>query len=53
VRDQAIRLWWPTAVFVVVAVLVVVAARAAGAAGPGMAAVAEAGWLAVAFYPTG
>ena len=43
VRDRAMRLWWPTTVFVTVAILAVVAARAAGA---DPAAVAEAGWLA-------
>ena len=43
VRDRVMRLWWPTTVFVVVAILAVVAARAAGA---NPAAVAEAGWLA-------
>ena len=43
VRDRAMRLWWPTAVFVVVAVLAV---TAAGAAGVSRAELAEAGWLA-------
>ncbi|MGE5132224.1 MAG: acyltransferase family protein [Gemmatimonadota bacterium] len=43
VRDRAVRLCWPTAVFVVAGILAVVAARAAGA---DTAAVAEAGWLA-------
>jgi len=43
VRDRAMRLWWPTAVFVVVGILAVVAARAAGA---DPAKVGEAGWLA-------
>jgi len=43
VRDRAMRLWWPTTVFVTVAILAVVAARASGA---DPAAVAEAGWLA-------
>jgi fucose 4-O-acetylase-like acetyltransferase len=43
VRERAMRLWWPTAVFVAVAILGVVVARAAGA---NSAAVAEAGWLA-------
>jgi fucose 4-O-acetylase-like acetyltransferase len=43
VRDRAMRLWWPTAVFVVVGILAVAAARAAGA---DPAEVAEAGWLA-------
>ncbi len=42
VRDRAMRLWWPTTVFVAVAILAVVAARAAGA---DTAVVAEAGWL--------
>ena len=45
VRDRAMRLLWPTAVFVVVAVLAVTAARAAGG---GLAEIAEASWL-VAF----
>ena len=31
VRDRVMRLWWPTAVFVVAGILVVVGARAAGA----------------------
>ena len=43
VRDRFMRLWWPTAVFVVAGILVVVGARAAGA-DPGE--VDEAGWLA-------
>jgi fucose 4-O-acetylase-like acetyltransferase len=43
VRERAMRLWWPTVVFVAVAILAVVVARAAGA---NSAAVAEAGWLA-------
>lgn len=42
VRDRAMRLLWPTAVFVVVAVLAVMAARAAGG---GLAEIAEASWL--------
>jgi fucose 4-O-acetylase-like acetyltransferase len=42
VRDRAMRLLWPTAVYVVVMALAVAAARAAGA---GPAEVAEAGWL--------
>ena len=41
-RERAMRLLWPTAVYVLVAVLAVVAARAAGA---GPAELAEAGWL--------
>jgi len=43
VRDRAMRLWWPTAVFLVAAVLAVTAATAAGAS---RAELAEAGWLA-------
>jgi len=42
VRDRAMRLLWPTAVYVLVAVLAVTAATAAGA---GRAETAEAGWL--------
>jgi len=42
VRDRAMRLLWPTAVFVLVAVLAV---TAAGAAGVRPAEIAEAGWL--------
>jgi fucose 4-O-acetylase-like acetyltransferase len=42
VRDRAMRLLWPTAVYVVVAVAAVEVARAAGAPA---AEVAEAGWL--------
>ena len=42
VRDRAMRLLWPTAVYVVVAVAAVGVARAAGAPA---AEVAEAGWL--------
>jgi fucose 4-O-acetylase-like acetyltransferase len=42
VRDRVMRLWWPTAVFVVAGILAVVAAQAAGA---GRAELAEAGWL--------
>lgn len=42
VRDRAMRLLWPTAVFVVVGVLAVTVARAAGAPAN---EVAEAGWL--------
>ena len=42
VRDRAMGLWWPTAVFVVFASLAAVAAMAAGA---NPAVVAEAGWL--------
>jgi len=42
VRDRAMRLLWPTAVYVVVMVLAVAVARAAGA---GPAQIAEAGWL--------
>lgn len=42
VRDRALRLLWPTAVYIVVAVVAVVVARAAGAPA---AEVAEAGWL--------
>jgi hypothetical protein len=47
VRDRAMRLWWQTAVFVVVGVLAV---TAAGAAGVGRAELAHASWLA-AFLP--
>jgi membrane-associated protease RseP (regulator of RpoE activity) len=43
VRDRAMRLWWPTAVFVVAGILAVVVARAAGV---GAAQLAQAGWLA-------
>ena len=43
VRDRAMRLWWPTALFLVVAVLAV---AAAGAAGAGRAEVGQACWLA-------
>ena len=42
VRDRAMRLWWPTAVFVVVAVLAVAVAEAAGVS---RAEIAEVGWL--------
>jgi fucose 4-O-acetylase-like acetyltransferase len=42
VRDRAMRLLWPTAVFVVVAVMAVTAARAAGVS---LAEIAEASWL--------
>jgi fucose 4-O-acetylase-like acetyltransferase len=42
VRDRAMRLLWPTAVYVVVAVLGVTVARAAGA---GPSEIAQAGWL--------
>jgi fucose 4-O-acetylase-like acetyltransferase len=42
VRDRALRLLWPTAVFVVVMVLAVIAAKAAGVPS---AEIAEAGWL--------
>ncbi len=42
VQDRAMRLWWPTSVFVVVAVLAVMIAQAAGVR---PAEVAEAGWL--------
>ena len=42
VRDRAMRLLWPTAVFVVVAVLAVTAARAAGVS---LAEIAGASWL--------
>jgi len=42
VRDRAMRLLWPTAVYVVVMVVAVMVARAAGA---GPAEIAEAGWL--------
>jgi hypothetical protein len=42
VRDRAMRLLWPTAVYVVVMVLAVTLARAAGAPA---AEVADAGWL--------
>ena len=42
VRDRVVRLMWPTAVYVAVAVAAVTAARAAGAPA---AEVAEAGWL--------
>ena len=41
-RDRAMRLLWPTTVYLVVAVLAVAAARAAGAS---PAEIAEAGWL--------
>ncbi len=43
VRDRAMRLWWPTALFLVVAVLAVIAAAAAGA---GRAELGQACWLA-------
>jgi len=43
VRDRAMRLWWPTAVFVMGGILAVVAARAPGV---GAAELAQAGWLA-------
>ena len=43
VRDRAMRLWWPTAVFVVAGIL---AAAVATAAGVGAAELAQAGWLA-------
>jgi len=43
VRDRAMRLWWPTALFLVVAVLAVTAAAAAGA---GRAELGQACWLA-------
>lgn len=43
VRDRAMRLWWPTALFLVVAVLAV---AAAGAAGAGRAELGQACWLA-------
>ncbi len=43
VRDRAMRLWWPTALFLVVAVLAVAAAEAAGA---GRAELGQACWLA-------
>ena len=43
VRDRAMRLWWPTAVFVVAGILAAAAARAAGV---GAAELAQAGWLA-------
>ncbi len=43
VRDRAMRLWWPTALFLVVAVLAVAAAAAAGA---GRAELGQACWLA-------
>ena len=42
VRDRAMRLWWPAAVFVVVAVLAVAVAEAAGVS---RAEIAEVGWL--------
>ena len=42
VRDRAMRLWWPTAVFVVAGILAVAVARAAGV---GAAELAQAGWL--------
>jgi fucose 4-O-acetylase-like acetyltransferase len=42
VRDRVLRLLWPTAVYIVVAVAAVAVARAAGAPA---AEVAEAGWL--------
>jgi len=42
VRDRAMRLWWPTAVFVVAAVLAVAVAEAAGVS---RAEIAEVGWL--------
>ena len=42
VRDRVMRLLWPTAVYVVVAVAAMAAARAAGAPA---AEIAEAGWL--------
>ena len=42
VRDRAMRLWWPTAVFLVVAVLAVAVAEAAGVS---RAEIAEVGWL--------
>jgi len=43
VRDRAMRLWWPTALFLVVAVLAV---TAAGAAGVGRSELGQACWLA-------
>jgi fucose 4-O-acetylase-like acetyltransferase len=43
VRDRAMRLWWPTALFLVVAVLAVAAAEAAGT---GRAELGQACWLA-------
>ena len=43
VRDRAMRLWWPTAVFLVVAVLAV---TAAGALGAGRTELGQACWLA-------
>ncbi len=42
VRDRAMRLWWPTAVFVVAGIL---AAAVATATGVGAAELAQAGWL--------
>ena len=42
VRDRAMRLWWPTAVFVVAGILAVAVARAAGV---DAAELAQAGWL--------
>jgi len=42
VRDRAMRLWWPTALFLLVAVLAVTAARAAGVAS---AELGQACWL--------
>jgi len=42
VRDRAMRLLWPTAAFVAVAVLAVIAVKAAGVS---PAEIAEAGWL--------
>ena len=41
VRDRTMRLWWPTAVFVVVGILAAAVARAAGV---GAAELAQAGW---------
>jgi len=42
VRDRAMRLWWPTAVFVVIGILAAAVARAAGVGGDELA---QAGWL--------
>ncbi len=42
VRDRVMRLWWPTAVFVVAGILAAAVARAAGV---GAAELAQAGWL--------
>jgi fucose 4-O-acetylase-like acetyltransferase len=42
VRDRCMRLWWPTAAFVVAAVVAVLAAEAAGVRGTELA---EASWL--------